>query len=102
QGIMDPVTVAMSSAFAPFSGTGLTDLMGPTRRKVEYGTGIVITAGGHVLTDRLLVEGCNVIQVSGLVSGSGDANPLAEHAASGLALLRVFGVSGLAPARQEE
>jgi peptidoglycan hydrolase-like protein with peptidoglycan-binding domain len=98
QGIMDPVTVAMSSAFAPFSGTGLTDLMGPTRRKVEYGTGIVITAGGHVLTDRLLVEGCNVIQVSGLVSGSGDANPLAEHAASGLALLRVFGVSGLAPA----
>src|SRR5262245_9997626 len=94
QGIMDPVTVAMSSAFAPFSGTGLTDLMGPTRRKVEYGTGIVITAGGHILTDRLLVEGCNVIQVSGL----GDANPLAEDAASGLALLRVFGVSGLAPA----
>jgi peptidoglycan hydrolase-like protein with peptidoglycan-binding domain len=102
QGIMDPVTVVMSSAFAPFSGTGLTDLMGPTRRKVEYGTGIVITAGGHVLTDRLLVEGCNVIQVSGLVSGLvsgfGDANPLAEDAASGLSLLRVFGVSGLAPA----
>jgi hypothetical protein len=94
QGIMDPVTVVMSSAFAPFSGTGLTDLMGPTRRKVEYGTGIVITAGGHVLTDRLLVEGCNVIQVSGF----GDADPLAEDAASGLALLRVFGVSGLAPA----
>jgi hypothetical protein len=98
QGIMDPVTVVMSSAFAPFSGTGLTDLMGPTRRKVEYGSGIVITAGGHVLTDRLLVEGCNVIQISGLVSGLGDANPLAEDAASGLALLRVFGVSGLAPA----
>ena len=94
QGIMDPVTVVMSSAFAPFSGTGLTDLMGPTRRKVEYGTGIVIAAGGHILTDRLLVEGCNVIQVSGL----GDANTLAEDAASGLALLRVFGVSGLAPA----
>jgi hypothetical protein len=91
QGIMDPVTVVMSSAFAPFSGTGLTDLMGPTRRKVEYGTGIVITAGGHVLTDRLLVEGCNVIQVSGF----GDADPLAEDPASGLALLRVFGVSGL-------
>jgi hypothetical protein len=94
EGIMDPVTVVMSSAFAPFSGTELTDLMGPTRRKVEYGTGIVTTAGGHVLTDRLLVEGCNVIQVSGL----GDANPLADDAASGLALLRVFGVSGLAPA----
>src|SRR5215470_5512521 len=94
EGIMDPVTVVISSVFAPFSGTGLTDLMGPTRRKVEYGTGIVITAGGHVLTDRLLVESCQVLEVSGL----GGANVLVEDAASGLALLRVFGVSGLAPA----
>ena len=93
-GIMDPVTVVMSSAFAPFSGTGLTDLMGPARRKVEYGTGIVITPGGHVLTDRLLVESCNVIQVAGL----GDATVLAEDDKSGLALLRVFGVSDLTPA----
>jgi hypothetical protein len=91
---MDAVTVVMSSAFAPFSGTGLTDLMGPTRRKAEYGTGIVITPGGHVLTDRLLVEGCNVIQVAGL----GDATLLAEDNKSGLALLRVFGVSDLTPA----
>jgi hypothetical protein len=94
EGIMDPVTVVMSSAFAPFSGTGLTDLMGPARRKVEYGTGIVITPGGHVLTDRLLAEGCNVIQVAGL----GDATVLAEDDKSGLALLRVFGVSDLTPA----
>jgi hypothetical protein len=94
EGIMDPVTVVMGSAFAPFSGTGLADLMGPTRRKVEYGTGIVITPGGHVLTDRLLVEGCNVIQVAGL----GDATVLAEDNKSGLALLRVFGVSNLTPA----
>jgi hypothetical protein len=94
EGIMDPVTVVMSSAFAPFSGTGLTGLMGPARRKVEYGTGIVITPGGHVLTDRLLVEGCNVIQVGGL----GDATVLAEDDKSGLALLRVFGVSDLTPA----
>jgi S1-C subfamily serine protease len=91
---MDPVTVAMSSAFAPFSGTGLTDLMGPARRKVEYGTGIVITPGGHVLTDRLLIESCNVIQVAGL----GDATVLAEDDKTGLALLRVFGVSDLTPA----
>src|SRR5215467_1288086 len=94
EGIMDPVTVVMSSAYAPFTGTGLTDLMGPTRRKVEYGTGIVISSDGHVLTDRLLVEGCNVLEVSGL----GGASLLAEDAASGLALLRVFGVSALAPA----
>src|SRR5262249_59145637 len=77
-----------------FSGTGLGDLMGPARRKVEYGTGIVVTPVGHVLTDRLLVEGCNVIQVAGL----GDATPAAEDSKSGLALLRVFGVSDLTPA----
>jgi peptidoglycan hydrolase-like protein with peptidoglycan-binding domain len=94
EGIMDPVTVVMSSAFAPFSGTGLTDLMGSRRRKVEYGTGIVLTADGHVLTDRLLVEGCSVLEASRL----GGANLLAEDAGSGLALLRVFGVSGLTPA----
>jgi peptidoglycan hydrolase-like protein with peptidoglycan-binding domain len=94
EGIMDAVTVVMSSAFAPFSGTGLGDLMGPARRKVEYGTGIVVTPAGHVLTDRLLVEGCNVVQVAGL----GDATLLAEDDKSGLALLRLFGVSDLTPA----
>jgi hypothetical protein len=94
EGIMDPVTVVMSSAFTPFSGTGLGDLMGPARRKVEYGTGIVVTPVGHVLTDRLLVQGCNVVQVAGL----GDATPAAEDNKSGLALLRVFGVSDLTPA----
>jgi peptidoglycan hydrolase-like protein with peptidoglycan-binding domain len=93
EGIMDPVTVVMSSAFAPFSGTGLTDLMAPTRRKIEYGTGIVATASGHILTDRLLVDGCNVIQVSGL----GDANRVAESDA-GIALLRVIGMPDLVPA----
>jgi peptidoglycan hydrolase-like protein with peptidoglycan-binding domain len=94
EGIMDPVTVAMGSAFAPFSGTGLTDLMGATRRKIEYGTGIVVTAGGHILTDRLLVEGCSVIQVGGL----GDANRIAENEAAGIALLRVLGAPDLPPA----
>ena len=64
EGIMDPVVVVMSSAFAPFPGSGLTALMGaPPRRKVEYGTGIVVTHAGHILTDRQLTEGCNVIEV---------------------------------------
>jgi hypothetical protein len=94
EGTMDAVTVVMGSAFAPFSGTGLTDLMGSTRRKIEYGTGIVLTAAGHILTDRLLVEGCSVIQVSGL----GDATRIAESEASGMALLRVYGLPDLMPA----
>src|SRR5262245_22292012 len=74
EGTMDSVTVVMGSAFAPFSGTGLTELLGTSRRKIEYGSGIVLTASGHVLTDRLLTEGCSVIQVSGL----GDATRIAD------------------------
>jgi hypothetical protein len=94
EGVMDHVGVAMQSAFAPFPGTGLADIMGPSRRKIDYGTGIVVTTGGHILTDRRLVEGCNVIQVSPL----GDANKIAEDEAAGVALIRVFGVPDLAPA----
>src|SRR3954447_11817663 len=64
--IMDPVVVVMSSAFAPFSGSGLAALMGPPpRRKVEYGTGIGVSAAGHVLTDRQLTDDCNVLEVAG-------------------------------------
>jgi peptidoglycan hydrolase-like protein with peptidoglycan-binding domain len=95
EGIMDPVVVVMSSAFAPFPGTGLTALAGPPpRRKVDYGTGIVVSAGGHVLADRQVTDGCSVIQVSGY----GDANAVADDEAAGLSLLRVFGASDLVPA----
>jgi hypothetical protein len=92
--IMDPVVVVMSSAFAPFSGSGLAALMGPPpRRKVEYGTGIVVTAAGHILTDQKLTEGCNVVEIAGY----GDAHRLAEDSATGLALLQIFGAPDLAP-----
>ncbi|MEA2905163.1 MAG: hypothetical protein QOI12_2550 [Alphaproteobacteria bacterium] len=93
EGIMDPVAVVMSSAFAPFPGTGLTALMGSPRRKVEYGTGVIASAGGHILADRQLTDGCNVIQVAGY----GDASRIAEDADAGLALLRIYGAGDLAP-----
>jgi peptidoglycan hydrolase-like protein with peptidoglycan-binding domain len=95
EGIMDPVVVAMSSAFAPFPGTGISALLGPPpRRKVEYGTGIVVSAGGHILADRQVTDACNVIQIS----GHGDADLIADDAAAGLALLRVYGAPDLVPA----
>jgi peptidoglycan hydrolase-like protein with peptidoglycan-binding domain len=84
---------AVTSAFAPFPGSGVMALIGPpSRSKVEYGTGIVITAAGHVLTDRVLAEGCSVLQIA----GHGDATRIAEQ--DSLALLRVFGASALTPA----
>ncbi len=94
EGIMDPVTVVMSSAFAPFPGSGLAALGPAPRRKVEYATGIVVTAAGHILTDRQFAEDCNLIEVSGY----GHANRAAEDSTSGLALLRVYGAENLAPA----
>jgi len=95
EGIIDPVVVVMSSAFAPFPGSGLVAQIGPPPpRKVDYGTGIVVTSAGHILTDRQLTDGCNVIQVAGY----GDADRMAEDAAAGLTLLRVHGAPTLAPA----
>ncbi len=94
EGVMDPIVVVMSSAFAPFPGSGIALNGPPTRRMVEYGTGIVVTTAGHIVTDRQLTAGCNIIQVS----GHGDASRIADDPASGLAVLRVFGAGNLAPA----
>ena len=75
--------------------TGAVAQIGPPpKRKVEYGTGIVVSAAGHILTDRQVTDGCNVI----VVSGYGDADRQAEDKRSDLALLRVYGVPDLVPA----
>jgi hypothetical protein len=92
EGIVAPVMVAMASAFAPFP-----DRIAPIAaltRKVEYGTGIVVSAVGHIVTDRKLVDGCQVIVVSGI----GNAEPVARDDGHGLALLRVYGRRNLKPA----
>jgi peptidoglycan hydrolase-like protein with peptidoglycan-binding domain len=94
-GIMDPVVVAMSSAFVSFPGSGIAALSGtPGRRKVEYGSGIIVTAAGHILSDRHLTDGCNVIEIA----GHGNAERVAEDQAADLTLLRIYGASDLAPA----
>jgi peptidoglycan hydrolase-like protein with peptidoglycan-binding domain len=93
--IMDPVVVVMSSAFTPFPGVSSVAMAGPIlKRKVEYGTGIVVSTAGHILTDREVTEGCNVI----VVSGYGDADREAEDKSTGLALLRIYGAPDLVAA----
>ncbi len=95
EGIMDPLVVVMSSAFAPFAGSGIAALAGsPGIRKVEYGSGIVVTAAGHILSERRLTDGCNVIEVAGY----GNAERVGEDQAADLALLRIYGAADLAPA----
>src|SRR4051812_40715064 len=81
-GIMEPVVVAMSSAYAAFpSGTAP-----PSRRKVEYASGIAVSPN-HILTSREALDGCFVVTVSGL----GGADRVAEDKDRSLALLRVYG-----------
>src|SRR6201996_1304018 len=51
EGTMEPVVVAMSSAFNPFPN-GAQAAGPPPRKSVEYGTGIVVSEDGAILTDR--------------------------------------------------
>jgi hypothetical protein len=90
EGIMEPVVVAMSSAFAPFGGSAA---MPGIRRNVEYATAIVANASGYLVADRTATEGCHVI----VVPGVGNAERVAEDQAAELALLRVYGVGNLKP-----
>jgi peptidoglycan hydrolase-like protein with peptidoglycan-binding domain len=89
EGTVEPAVIAMSSAFNPFpSGTG------PQPRKtVEYGTGVVVSDDGAILTDREITDGCLAIAVGGL----GNADRVAEDRDHGLALLRIYGARGLKP-----
>ena len=80
EGTMDPLVAAMSSAFVPFA-TALRASAGVgrrPRRKVEYGSGVVVSPAGHILTDRQLIDGCNVIALPGI----GNAERVAEDKAA--------------------
>lgn len=84
-GIMEPVVVAMSSAYAAFPGGAAAP---PPRRKVEYASGVAV-GPGHILTNRDLLDGCYVVTIGGV----GGADRVAEDKASGLVLLRVHGAN---------
>jgi peptidoglycan hydrolase-like protein with peptidoglycan-binding domain len=92
--IMDPVVVAMSGTFTPFPSVTIARIGPLPKRKVEYGTGIVVSVAGHILTDRQLTDECDVV----VVSGYGDADRLAEDKTAELALIRVHGAAELVPA----
>jgi hypothetical protein len=89
EGIVAPVMVAMASAFSPFPERPAP--FATLEKKVEYGTGLIVSAEGHVLTARRVAQGCQVIVADGL----GNAERIAEDEANGLALLRVYGMRKL-------
>jgi hypothetical protein len=93
EGSMAPVVIAMSSAFTPFPANATQADAPPPRKKVEYATGIVVSADGAILTDRQAVDGCQFI----VVPGHGNADRVAEDKTRNLALLRIYGTRELKP-----
>lgn len=91
ENIVEPVVIAMSSAFNAFpSGPQAGP---PPRKTVEYGTGIVVSDDGAIVADRLVADGCLAITIA----GHGNADRLAEDKERGLALLHIYGARGLKP-----
>jgi len=89
---VEPVVIAMSSAFNPFP-SGAPIAGPPPRKTVEYGTGIVVSDDGAIIADRQITDGCLAIAIAGF----GNADRLAEDTDHDLALLRIYGARGLKP-----
>ena len=89
---VEPVVIAMSSAFNPFP-TGAQLAGPPPRKTVDYGTGVVVSDDGAIIADREITDGCLAITVAGF----GNADLAADDKDRGLALLRIYGARGLKP-----
>lgn len=87
--IMLPLVDIITSSYLPFGDPATAS----TSRRVNYGSGIVVSPGGYVVTERQLTEQCHGI----IVAGFGRADRLAEDTASDLALIRVNGARNLKP-----
>jgi peptidoglycan hydrolase-like protein with peptidoglycan-binding domain len=86
---VEPVVIAMSSAFNPF----LVNAGPPPRKTVDYGTGVVVTEDGAIVTDRQVTDGCIAITIPPF----GNADRIAEDRDHDLALLHLYGARGLKP-----
>ncbi|MGY4233084.1 peptidoglycan hydrolase-like protein with peptidoglycan-binding domain [Bradyrhizobium sp. USDA 4449] len=88
---VEPVVIAMSSAFNAFpSGPQAGP---PPRKAVEYGTGVVVSDDGAILADRLVTDSCLAITIGGY----GNADRIAEDKEHDLALLHIYGARRLTP-----
>jgi peptidoglycan hydrolase-like protein with peptidoglycan-binding domain len=86
---VEPVVIAMSSAYSPFP----VNAAPPPRKTVEYGTGVVVTEDGAIVADRQITEDCLAITIPPF----GNADRIAADKDHDLALLQVYGTRGLKP-----
>ncbi|WP_407177659.1 serine protease [Bradyrhizobium sp. STM 3562] len=89
---VEPAVIAMSSAFNAFPPAAQAGGP-PPRRTVEYGTGVIVSDDGAIVTDREVTDGCIAITIAGF----GHADRVADDPEHGLALLHIYGARSLKP-----
>ena len=93
EGTMSGVALAVANAFVGFPDPNVPPPAG-LRRRVEYGSAIVASSDGTLITAARNVDRCEAITVPPF----GHAERIAEDKTNGLALVRLYGARNLAPA----
>ena len=92
EGVMAPIAAAMANTYQGFPDPNAAAPPG-LRRGVEYGTAIVVSGQGHLITSAQIADGCQAIAIPGF----GHAERIAADKANDIALLRVYGAQDLSP-----
>jgi hypothetical protein len=92
-GTMDPLVPALAHSFQPFPPTSSAPSSTAPRRRVDYGTGLVVSAAGHIVSDLHVTDGCESLMIPQL----GRAERIAQSKEHQLSLLRVYGAEELVP-----
>jgi hypothetical protein len=92
EGVMAPIAAVMANTYQGFPDPSAAPPPG-LRRSVEYGTAIVVSGQGHLVTSAQIADGCQAIAVPGF----GHAERIAEDKTNDVALLRVYGAQDLLP-----
>lgn len=92
EGTMAPVAIAVSDTFRGFPDPSAGPLPGRSRA-VEYGTAIVVSRRGHLITAANVTDQCRSITVPGL----GHADRIAVDKSGEIALLHLYGARDLVP-----
>jgi hypothetical protein len=93
EGTMGGVALAVANAFVGFPNPNVLPPAGLWRR-VEYGSAIVVSSDGALVTAARNVDRCEAITVPPF----GHAEWIAEDKTNGLALVRLYGARNLVPA----
>jgi hypothetical protein len=89
---MAPIAAAMANTYQGFPDPSAAPPPG-LRRSVEYGTAIVVSGQGQLITSAQIADGCQDITIPGF----GHAERIAADMANDVALLRVYGAQDLLP-----